>query len=65
MIKCHYELLGVERDATDADIKKAFRKLALKWHPGLLKFLISLTSLSAVDTFLVNLKFLNSIFLRE
>jgi molecular chaperone DnaJ len=29
----YYEILGVERGATDADIKKAFRKLAQQWHP--------------------------------
>jgi len=28
-----YELLGVEKDADDATIKKAYRKLALKNHP--------------------------------
>ena len=28
-----YEVLGVERTATDADIKRAFRKLAQQWHP--------------------------------
>ncbi|XP_018605715.1 dnaJ homolog subfamily C member 21 [Scleropages formosus] len=33
MMKCHYEVLGVKRDATDDDLKKAYRKLALKWHP--------------------------------
>uniref|UniRef100_W5N1I7 DnaJ homolog subfamily C member 21 n=1 Tax=Lepisosteus oculatus TaxID=7918 RepID=W5N1I7_LEPOC len=32
-MKCHYEVLGVRRDATDDDLKKAYRKLALKWHP--------------------------------
>ena len=29
----YYEILGVERGATDADIKKAYRKLAQQWHP--------------------------------
>src|SRR5574337_728275 len=29
----YYEVLGVKKDASDADIKKAFRKLARKYHP--------------------------------
>lgn len=33
-MKCHYEILGVKRDADDDNLKKAYRKLALKWHPG-------------------------------
>lgn len=28
-----YSILGVKKSATDADIKKAYKKLALKWHP--------------------------------
>ncbi len=28
-----YSVLGVERGATDAEIKRAFRKLAQQWHP--------------------------------
>ena len=28
-----YELLGVGRDATEDDLKKAFRKLARQYHP--------------------------------
>jgi len=29
----YYTLLEVDREASPADIKKAYRKLALKWHP--------------------------------
>ena len=29
----HYEVLGVGEDAEDKEIKKAYRKLALKYHP--------------------------------
>lgn len=29
----YYDLLGVSPDASDADIKKAYRKMALKYHP--------------------------------
>ncbi|KAM6470074.1 dnaJ homolog subfamily C member 21 [Liasis olivaceus] len=32
-MKCHYEVLGVKRDASDEDLKRAYRKLALRWHP--------------------------------
>jgi molecular chaperone DnaJ len=29
----YYEVLGVARDAGDEDIKQAYRRLAMKWHP--------------------------------
>ena len=33
MSKDYYNILGVNRDASEDEIKKAFRKLSLNWHP--------------------------------
>lgn len=32
-MKCYYEVLEVNRNADEETIKRAYRKLALKWHP--------------------------------
>ena len=30
---CYYTVLGIRKDASFSDIRAAYRKLALKWHP--------------------------------
>ena len=34
----YYEVLGVPKDASDAEIKKAFKKLALKYNTDLIPY---------------------------
>src|SRR5271169_2231322 len=31
--RCYYETLSIERTASDGDVKVAFRKQAMQWHP--------------------------------
>ena len=33
--KDYFKILGISRNATDQEIKNAFRKLAIKFHPDL------------------------------
>jgi DnaJ-class molecular chaperone len=35
--KDYYQVMGVARDATEAQIKQAYRKLARKYHPDVSK----------------------------
>nr|ACZ57923.1 DnaJ-like protein [Glycine max] len=30
---CYYSVLGIRRDASFSDIRTAYRKLAMRWHP--------------------------------
>jgi len=30
---CYYSVLGIRNDASSSDVRTAYRKLALKWHP--------------------------------
>ena len=40
-MRCHYEVLGISSDATAEEVKKAYRRAALEWHPGKLTIKLS------------------------
>ena len=33
-MRCFYAVLEVNEDVDEGELKKAYRKQALKWHPG-------------------------------
>jgi len=35
--KGYYNILGIDTNASEKDVKKAYRKMALKWHPDVCK----------------------------
>ena len=46
-MSCYYKILEVSREATDDEIKKSYRRLAIRWHPDKNKE----NKLAATETF--------------
>lgn len=33
MNKDYYQILGIKKTSSEAEVKKAYKKLAMQWHP--------------------------------
>jgi DnaJ homolog subfamily A member 5 len=44
-MRCLYEVLSIDKSANDEEIRKAYRKAALRWHPGLTLMVFVVSSL--------------------
>ncbi len=47
----YYDILGLKEDCTTEEIRKAYKKLALKWHPVIKKLLKILFLFSKIKNY--------------